>query len=116
MAASQVELNRRYLARKKLGLVTPRAAPAAPAVPVDPVLTALIAEVNTPRLDGAACVGRASLFDEAQPNEDGAAAAQRQLQALALCRGCPVLDACREWVASLPPRQRPPGVVAGRVT
>jgi hypothetical protein len=32
-----------------------------------------------------------------------------------LCQRCPSLDRCAEWLDSLPPRQRPPGVTAGRV-
>ena len=33
----------------------------------------------------------------------------------ALCRVCRALDACGEWFESLPPEERPEGVIAGRV-
>lgn len=79
-------------------------------------LDALLHAVGAaPALPGARCRGRHHLFDDAHPNEDPETVAQRRQQALALCRGCPALASCSAWVDGLPPRQRPPGVVAGRL-
>ena len=36
-------------------------------------------------------------------------------RALNLCRACPVLDECRDWVLSIPIHEGPDGVVAGLV-
>jgi WhiB family redox-sensing transcriptional regulator len=70
----------------------------------------LIAEVvrRAPRLPGALCTGRPELFD----GDDTAA----REAAAALCRACPSLAACRQWVRSLPRSSRPPGVVAGPIS
>ena len=39
--------------------------------------------------------------------------ASARTQALAICASCPALDACRDWLARIPPSQRPAGVMAG---
>ena len=63
---------------------------------------------NLPRLDGAACVGKAELFD---PGTDEAT----ETIARAMCLNCPALAPCAAWVESLPPSQRPFGVTAAVV-
>lgn len=66
----------------------------------------LAALVNVPRLDGAACTDDPPLFDDER----------RASAAVAVCNGCPALEACRAWVNNLPPSKRPHGVVAGKVS
>lgn len=66
-----------------------------------------------PKLPEALCRNRARMFDEAEAGEDRAAVVERHGRAAAMCRLCPALGACSEWAASLSPRQRPPGVLAG---
>lgn len=75
--------------------------------------TALIeALAGAPSLPGARCRGRHHLFDPARLGEHAEA---RHAQALGLCERCPALVACSEWYEGLPPKQRPLGVVAGRI-
>jgi WhiB family redox-sensing transcriptional regulator len=71
------------------------------------------AGAGAPALPGARCRGRPHLFDEQRPDEDDANAAARHTQALALCNRCPALTPCQSWFASLSPRKRPAGIVAG---
>lgn len=60
-----------------------------------------------PALPGAACKGRAPLFDGETTGD--------RIQAERLCRdACPSLGRCGRWVASLSPSRRPSGVIAGR--
>ncbi len=61
---------------------------------------------DTPRLDGAACIGRAELFSS-HSSEDIAAAT-------GICRRCLALAACQQWANSRPRSKRPDGVVAGQ--
>jgi hypothetical protein len=70
---------------------------------------------GAPSLPGARCRGRAHLFDEASANESAQLVAQRHAQALGLCRGCTALASCTRWFDTLTPKERPHGVVAGRV-
>lgn len=66
-----------------------------------------------PALPGAACRSRHDVFDllpGTSPDRDDLAA-----EALAVCRGCPALVGCGQWFDSLPPTQRPVGVIAGRI-
>ena len=79
------------------------------------MLAALLGALRVPELAGAACVGRARLFDPPAEREPAADVAFRHRQALALCRVCRALDACGEWFSSLPAHERPQGVVGGRV-
>lgn len=67
-----------------------------------------------PDLEGAACRGRHTQFDQPEPLNDPHARA-RLASAVSECQSCPVLTACGEWVDELQPRQRPAGVVAGRL-
>lgn len=68
---------------------------------------------STPHLDGAACLGLWSLFDE--PAADDPDARNATESAHKLCATCPALDACAQWFDSLPRNRRPSGVVAGRL-
>jgi hypothetical protein len=63
-----------------------------------------------PSLPGALCRGRAADFDL----EPGSCPEAIEA-AIHICESCPVLTRCREYVDSLPPSRRPPGVVAGRL-
>lgn len=76
-----------------------------------PLLVAILTGV--PRLPEAACRRQPHLFDA--DCADLVEAENREREALRLCRACPELEACQRWVDSLPPRQRPCGVVAGKV-
>ena len=78
---------------------------------LDAVLGALL---GLPSLPGARCRGRSELFDEPAPREPARHAAERHAQARMLCAGCPALAACATWFDSLPARDRPRGVIAGR--
>lgn len=71
--------------------------------------------VGAPLLPGARCRGRHHLFDEAGPGEADEVVAARHAQALALCGGCPALQPCRAWFDRLKPRERPGGVIAGKL-
>jgi WhiB family transcriptional regulator, redox-sensing transcriptional regulator len=73
----------------------------------------LLAEIlrGVPRLPGALCRGRHSLFDIDEKNP-----AYRERiadEAAAVCFRCPVLAECGRWAAH--PHARVRGVVAGRV-
>ena len=68
-----------------------------------------------PTLPGARCRGRPHLFDEQRPDEPADTVQARHTQALSLCNRCPALEDCRAWFATLKPRQRPGGVIAGRI-
>lgn len=71
---------------------------------------------GAPSLPGARCRGKAHLFDEAGPNETVETTTARHHQALGLCPACPALTACTTWLDSLPPGNRPPGVIAATLT
>jgi WhiB family redox-sensing transcriptional regulator len=75
----------------------------------------LLALAGAPALPGARCRNRGALFDPPAPREAPATFAARHRQAIGLCAGCPALSACQTWFIGLPKRQRPQGVVAGRV-
>lgn len=69
-----------------------------------------------PRLPGALCRGHHDVFDPPwSEHEDKTDREQRIAFALKLCRSCPALASCTQWLDSLPPKQRPHGVVAGQV-
>lgn len=78
-------------------------------------IVGLLLAVGAPALPGARCRGRAHLFDEPEPGEPAELVEQRHAQALGLCQHCSALTACAAWFDTLPPRQRPAGVVAGRI-
>lgn len=62
---------------------------------------------DTASLPGAACKSRGDLFTSEHPDDQAAA--------VEICRGCPELAACREWVASLPRSRIPAAVIAGQL-
>ena len=66
-----------------------------------------------PTLDGAACIGRWSLFDPQHDHEPAADTTRRHRTALRICQACPVLAACHRWAATLPATHRPAGVLVG---
>lgn len=86
-----------------------------------PAIAALATELADDRLTGAACAGRAPLFDAEVPGEDDDDAAYRLAAAARVCRGCPVRDPCRTvagelggqavgvWAARTSGRSRPRG-------
>lgn len=79
-------------------------------------LTGLLAALRgAPALPGALCVGDHRLFDPAGPTEPVTDAERRHQIAVETCQVCPALTACGAWLASLPPRERPSGVIAGIV-
>ncbi|GGL09706.1 WhiB family transcriptional regulator [Nocardia jinanensis] len=60
------------------------------------------AELIDQRLTGAACAGRAPLFDtDPVPGETDAAREARYAPALKICRRCPVQDQCATAAAEL---------------
>jgi WhiB family redox-sensing transcriptional regulator len=77
--------------------------------------TLLAALVGAPALPGARCRGRHHLFDQAARGENPDTVNTRHAQALGLCARCPSLSRCKDWFNALPARERPFGVVAGRV-
>jgi hypothetical protein len=62
-----------------------------------------------PNLSGALCVSHREVFDLAlqlgHARRAGAAAVE-------ICSACPALEPCGEWLAGLPPGERPNGVIA----
>lgn len=71
--------------------------------------------LGAPSLPQARCRGRSHLFDPPADKEHPETVSQRHAQALSLCHGCEALPRCETWLLGLPMRQRPFGVVAGRV-
>lgn len=69
----------------------------------------IVAELLTPRLDGAACKGQARVMDLPAWHAN----AEDVAQARAVCGGCPVFDRCRTWVMALHDADDPGGVLAG---
>jgi WhiB family redox-sensing transcriptional regulator len=70
---------------------------------------------RVPHLPGARCRGQSELFDRTV----GGAAPRIEVmrarrEALRVCRDCPALQACADWVDTIPPFLRPRSVVAGR--
>jgi hypothetical protein len=82
----------------------------------EPGWVSLLAQIlrDTPRLADAACSGRWTLHDPAEPYEDEEHVEYRQHHAVTICNTCAALDSCRAWVDGLPHNRRPSGVVAGR--
>ena len=66
-------------------------------------------------LPGALCRHKAATFDEARTLEPTEVVEARHAQARGLCQRCPALENCTTWVESLQARQRPTGIVAGRL-
>jgi hypothetical protein len=77
-------------------------------------LDALLSAIRAaPDLTGARCTGRSQLFDEQPKTPKGE---RNEARAIRCCRHCPALRDCAAWLATLPPGQRPPGVVAGKIS
>jgi len=74
----------------------------------DELLAALTSDAG---LDGAACAGRAPLFDADIDGESSEQRDDRHATAQRICGTCSVLDACTSTIATLPPRTD--GVWAG---
>lgn len=74
----------------------------------DELLAALASDVG---LDGAACRGRAPLFDAEIDGESSDERDERHETTQRICRTCSVLNACMSTIATLPPRTD--GVWAG---
>ena len=71
---------------------------------------------SCPLRPDAACRDEWALFDATISADRGRpldAVKLARIQALAVCDSCPALGDCRTWLDSLPPSQRPAGVVAG---
>lgn len=77
---------------------------------LDGLLGALM---GAPHLPGARCVGRHQLFDPPGDHEPPERVTERHTAATHLCRNCPALASCEQWVDSLPRTRRPPGVTGG---
>lgn len=84
-----------------------------------PEALSLLTEIlhGTPSLPDAVCRDWPLVFDAAtyrtdEPDMDAYVIGT----AVRLCNACPALDRCRAWLDSLPASDRPPGVVAGRIT
>jgi hypothetical protein len=83
---------------------------------VSATLSGLLAAIfAAPDLTGAACKGQPAAFDPPKVGEQPPAVESRQRIAQAMCADCSALTACAAWVTSLPPEERPGGVVAGQV-
>ena len=74
---------------------------------------AAILSASTNLRDGA-CVGDWATFDPKGESESPEDAGRRHNRAITICATCPVLAECKAWLAGLPKRQRPSGVIAGR--
>ncbi|WP_068379671.1 WhiB family transcriptional regulator [Rhodococcus sp. EPR-157] len=68
--------------------------------PTELALVAIL--TGTVRLNGAACIGHANLFDPPGDGEPGTAVDARHRAAARLCWTCPVLDECRTWAEGEP--------------
>ncbi|SBS77292.1 hypothetical protein MHPYR_410002 [uncultured Mycobacterium sp.] len=76
----------------------------------------LTAIATAPKLIDAGCRGSTDFdVDHDCDGEPPEAREDRLRRAVAACNACPALDACTAWFDGLSPRQRPTGVVAGRV-
>jgi hypothetical protein len=80
----------------------------------DDLTDLLSALAGTPRLEGAACVGRHELFDLRDISDPDRAEVEARGVKICLTE-CGAYSQCRDWIQSLPARQRPSGVVAGVV-
>src|SRR5690242_8398540 len=70
-----------------------------------------------PDLAGAACKGSTAWDWDVRETPESTAAKDARLDAAAeACDRCPALDACREWLHSLPEAKRPTGITAGELT
>ncbi|MDV6292246.1 WhiB family transcriptional regulator [Rhodococcus aetherivorans] len=75
-----------------------------------PQIPAQFAGLVDPRLQGARCAGRAPMFDDDLPGENPETRSARLADAARICRGCPVLSACRTAAHE---QDHPTGIWAG---
>lgn len=82
-----------------------------------PEALALLTEIldGVPSLPGAVCPDWKLTFTATTDATDPETRDYSIATALRICRSCPALQRCRDWLDSLPASQRPPGVVAGQV-
>lgn len=74
--------------------MTPKPAKSSRASKCAPAPIAEIASLVDPRLTGAACQGKAPLFDDTLDDESPGARAERHHRAKVICLGCPVRTEC----------------------
>jgi hypothetical protein len=79
-----------------------------------PTLADLLGAIAAaPNLTGAACRDYPVTFEATTSRSAGQPYVYDR--AIKVCMSCPALQACRAWVESLPPADRPPGVTAGTI-
>jgi len=61
--------------------------------------------VSGPALEGAACAGKAPLFDVRADGESRESYMRRYREARGICRSCPVLERCDQAATDAPPGQ-----------
>lgn len=76
-------------------------------------LKTTLASLVDPRLQDAACRGRAPLFDPRGPRESSYNFRHRIAEARSYCQACPIRQTCAEIIAETPKTNRH-GVWAGR--
>ncbi|MCF8781249.1 WhiB family transcriptional regulator [Rhodococcus ruber] len=75
-----------------------------------PLIGDTLAALVDPRLTSAACTGRAPMFDAELEEESIENRSSRLAAAARICRGCPVLSACRTAAHE---QDHPTGIWAG---
>lgn len=75
-------------------------------------LKTTLASLADPRLDGAACRGKAPLFDPKGPRESSYNFHHRIAEARSYCQACPIRAVCAQLIAETPKTRRH-GVWAG---
>ncbi|KUH90634.1 hypothetical protein AU187_24490 [Mycobacterium sp. IS-1556] len=83
-----------------------------------PEAIALLARIlhGVPVLPGALCPDHPHVFYTSSDTTDPETRDYAATTAIRLCKACPALEACRDWLDSLPAAERPLGVVAGRIS
>lgn len=74
-----------------------------------------LSDLASPSFSGARCADEWQLFDLASGHGNSFEVIDARAAAIALCESCPVLQTCRAYFDSLPPRQRARGVIAGQM-
>ena len=80
-----------------------------------PEALSLLTEIlhGVPSLPGALCPDHPHVFQASSDCADPETREYAIATAVRLCKACPALDICRDWIDHQPAAQRPPGVVAG---
>ncbi|MEW1938433.1 WhiB family transcriptional regulator [Dietzia maris] len=68
-------------------------------------LDAIADIISGPSLEGAACTGKAPLFDARADGEPRDTYLRRYRHAASICRTCPVLERCDQAATAAPPGQ-----------